>query len=146
MAMSLMATGLFVYGYFKYGTVYAAFQQVKKGNFKKAEKLISMIKNPENLDKSQKGYYHFIKGLIASEKEEWEPSLLELTKALKIGLRTENDTSIVLLNLANVEFERRNYQNAEEFINKGRKYNLKPFVKSEMDKLMEKLNQFSRIP
>lgn len=33
MSMMIIAGGLFIYGYFKYGTVYAAFQQLKKENF-----------------------------------------------------------------------------------------------------------------
>jgi len=54
MSMMLIAAGLFVYGYFKYGTVYAAFQHMKKDNIKKAEELISKIKNPDILSKGQK--------------------------------------------------------------------------------------------
>ncbi|AXT50402.1 hypothetical protein D1818_06005 [Aquimarina sp. BL5] len=136
----LLAAFLFIYGYFKYGTVYTAFRQLKKGNFKKAEELITKTKNPDKLSKGQKSYYHFTKGIIASEKKEWEDSFSELTKALNIGLRTQNDTSIVLLNLANIEFERENFDNAMEFIVKGNKYELKPLVKTEMNKLMEKIN------
>ncbi|TVZ15593.1 tetratricopeptide repeat protein [Maribacter sp. MAR_2009_72] len=140
MALSLFGAVLFVYGYFKYGTVYAAFQQLKKENYDKAEKLISKIKNPEQLSKSQKGYFHFTNGIIASEKEEWDYSLSELLKALKIGLRTENDKSIVLLNLANVEFEKKNYDKATEYIKEVRKIDLKPLVKSETDTIEQKIN------
>ncbi|MFY7712403.1 hypothetical protein ACOSQB_17450, partial [Tenacibaculum sp. MEBiC07804] len=51
MSIMLIAGGLFIYGYFKYGTVYAAFQQIKKDNVEKAEELISKIKNPDKLTK-----------------------------------------------------------------------------------------------
>ena len=141
MTWILIAAGLFVYGYFKYGTVYIAFNQIKKGEYKKAEKLIAKIKNPNTLSKAHKSYYHFTKGLIASEKEEWESSATQLTKALNIGLRTKNDTSIVLLNLAIVEFERNNFEKAKELLEKMKEYDLKPLIKTEMDKLTDKIDK-----
>ena len=136
----MLAAGLFVYGYFKYGTVYAAFQQLKKENIDKAEKLISKIRNPHNLSKQQKGYYYFTTGIIASEKNEFDLAKSELTKALEIGLRTKNDTSIVLLNLANIEYERKELFSANEYLSRLKNYELKPLMKSEMDKLTEKIN------
>ncbi|MGY3793746.1 hypothetical protein [uncultured Aquimarina sp.] len=138
--LTILAAGLFGYGYFRYGTVYAAFQQLKKENTNKAEKLISKVRNPNNLSKQQKSYYHFTTGIIASEKNEFDVAKSELTKALEIGLRTKNDTSIVLLNLANIEYERKELSSAKEYLNKLKDYELKPLVKSEMDKLTEKIN------
>lgn len=136
----ILAAGLFVYGYFKYGTVYAAFQQLKKENFNKAEKLISKIKNPNNLSKQQKSYYHFTTGIIASEKKQFDFAKSELMKALEIGLRTENDTSIVLLNLVNIEYECAEFSSAKGYLNKLKNYELKSLVKLEMEKLAEKIN------
>jgi tetratricopeptide (TPR) repeat protein len=140
MSMMLIAGGLFIYGYFKYGTVYAAFQQMKKDNKKKAEELISKIKNPEKLTKGHKSYYYFTTGIIALEKKEFEKSHSDLTQALNIGLRTENDKSIVLLNLANIELLKKNYTEANEFIKKARELNLKPLVKSEANRIENEIN------
>ena len=139
-AFTILAAGLFGYGYFKYGTVFAAFQQLKKENFDKAEKLISKIKNPNNLSKQQKSYYHFTTGIIASEKNKYDLAKSELVKALEIGLRTKNDTSIVLLNLADIEYERAEFFSAKEYLIELRNYELKPLVKAEMDNLAEKIN------
>ena len=47
--LTMLAAGLFGYGYFKYGTVYAAFQQLKKENVDKAEKLISKVRKSKQL-------------------------------------------------------------------------------------------------
>ncbi|WP_324024897.1 hypothetical protein QSV08_16960 [Maribacter sp. BPC-D8] len=140
MAMTILAAGLFAYGYFQYGTVYAAFNQLKKNNFKKAEKLIAKVKNPRYLAKSHKSYYHFTKGIIAFENGDCDYGYSELTKALEIGLRTKNDTSIVLLNLAEIEFERKKLKEAEAFLKQLKEFKLKPLVKVEVDKLIEKIN------
>jgi predicted negative regulator of RcsB-dependent stress response len=140
MSMMLISGGLFIYGYFKYGTVYVAFQQIKKDNVKKAEQLISKIKNPEKLTKGHKSYYYFTTGIIALEKKNFEKSHSDLAKALNIGLRTENDKSIVLLNLANIEFLRKDYNKATEYIKKVRQLNLKPLVESETNRIEKEIN------
>ncbi|WCO03604.1 tetratricopeptide repeat protein [Psychroserpens ponticola] len=140
MSMMLLAAGLIIYGHYRYGTVYIAFQELKKENYDKAEKLISKIKNPDLLSKGQKSYYHFTQGAIASNNDEWEKSYSEWSKAIEIGLRTENDTSIALLNLANVELERKNFDKANDFIAKVRELNLKPLVKSETDRIQNEIN------
>ena len=140
MSMMLIAGGLFIYGYFKYGTVYAAFQQMKKENIKKAEELISEIKNPEKLTKGHKSYYYFTTGIIALEKKEFEKSHSDLTQALNIGLRTENDKSIVLLNLANIELLEKNYNEANEYIKRVRELDLKPLVESETNRIEKEIN------
>jgi len=140
MSMSLLAAGLFIYGYFKYGTVYTAFEQLKKENFKKAEELISKVKNPEKLSKGHKSYYYLTTGIIALEKSEFEKSYSELIKALSIGLRTENDKSIALLNLANLELKRKNFTQATEFIERVRELNLKPLVESETNRIEKEIN------
>ncbi|WP_298511609.1 hypothetical protein [uncultured Kordia sp.] len=138
--ITLFSSLLFIYGYYRYGTVYIAFNEIKKGRFDKAEKLISTIKNPAHLSKSHKSYYHYTLGYIFSNKQEWEKSYSEFNKALEIGLRTKNDTSIVLLNLANTSFEQKKIKEAKEFIAKTRTYNLKPMIASEVAKLEKEIN------
>lgn len=102
----LLAVGLIVWGYFKNGTVYLAFKQLKKDNHEKAEKLLLKIKYPNLLTKSQKSYYHFIKGFIELHKDNLDVGCKELTQALEIGLRTENDTLIATRTLAAIKLER----------------------------------------
>ncbi|WP_121668012.1 tetratricopeptide repeat protein [Mesonia aquimarina] len=139
MSMMLVACGLFIYGYFKYGTIYAAFQQIKKNNIKKAEKLISKVKNPNKLTKREKSYYYFTTGIIALEKKKFEKSHSDLTQALDIGLRTENDKSIVLLNLANIELLREDHNKAIEYIKILKQLKLKPIVELETNRIEKEI-------
>src|SRR5690606_16410225 len=144
MSLALIGAGFFIYGYFKYGTVYVAFQQLKKDNLRKAEELISTIKNPKILSKGQKSYYYFTTGIIALEKKEFDKSHSDLTLALEIGLRTENDKSIVLLNLANIEFLRKNYDKSIEYIRKVRQFKLNPLVESETNRIEEEIKNVAQ--
>ncbi|WP_196889813.1 hypothetical protein [Aureivirga sp. CE67] len=138
--MMFISCGLIIYGYFKYGTVYAAFQYVKNDNFKKAEELISKIKNPDKLTKGHKSYYYFTTGIIALNKNDFHKSHSDLTQALNLGLRIKNDKSIVLLNLAIVEFYRKDYEKATEYIKEIRLLKLKPLVKSETNRIEKEIN------
>ena len=140
-AMLAFAVVLLIYGHYKYGTVYAAFQQLRKQNYKKAEKLLSKIKDPEKLRKSHKSYYHFTKGFIDLDKQELDASFSELSKALNIGLRTQNDTAIVLLNLGAIEFERKNYKKAKEYALQSKEFDVKPIVTTEIEKLLKQIQE-----
>jgi len=141
MSMMLGAAILIFFGHYRYGTVYEAFQYLKKENYVKAEKLINQIYKPEWLAKGQKSYFHFTKGVIATQKDNLDLGFSELSKALELGLRTENDTSIVLLNLANIELERKNMSSARGFITKVRSLNLKPGVLSEANRIDNEINE-----
>lgn len=136
----IIAAALLIYGHFKYGTVYAAFQHLRKENYKKAEALLIKIKNPEKLSKNSKSYYHFTKGFIHLDKGDIDASFSELNKALQIGLRTKNDTAIVLLNLGAIEFERKNYKKAKEYTLQSKEFDSKPLVKTEIEKLLKQIH------
>jgi len=138
--MVMVAIGLIVWGYYKNGTVFIAFQQLKKEDFQKAEQLLSKIKNPNLLKKSQKSYYHFTKGFIELNKQNIDNSYIEFKNALELGLRTENDTSIVTLNLASIELERKKYEKAKTYLDQTKKLNHKLELNSEIERIEKEIN------
>lgn len=136
----LVAVGLIIWGYFKNGTVYIAFKKLKNEDYQKAEELLLKIKNPNLLKKSQKSYYHFIKGYIELNKQNLETSFIELTKAINIGLRTDNDTSIVTMNLAKIELERNNFKEAMTYLEKTKSLNHKIELNPEIKRIENEIN------
>lgn len=138
--MALAGVGLVIWGYFKNGTVYLAFQQLKKENYDKAEQLLDKISKPELLKKSQKSYYHFTKGFIELNKQNIDSAFKELNSALDIGLRTQNDSSIVTLNLASIELDRNNLQEAKTFLERTKALNHKPELNSEIERIEAEIN------
>lgn len=140
MYLVLAAVGLLIWGYFNDGTVYIACQQLKRENYEKAEKLLSKIKNPDHLQKSQKSYYHFTKGFIELNKQNLAESFNQFTAALELGLRTENDTSIVTLTLASIELERKNFDEARKYLIKTKDIKHKPELKPEIERIETELN------
>ncbi len=138
--MVLGAIGLIVWGYFKNRTVYLAFQQLKRENYEKAEQLLGKVPNPELLKKSQKSYYHFTKGFIELNKQNLDVAYENLNSALSLGLRTQNDTSIVTLNLASLELERKNLDEARSFLIRTKELNHKPELSAEIERIEAELN------
>lgn len=138
--MVLIGVGLIVWGYFKNGTVYMAFQQLRKENYGKAETLLMKTRYPELLKRSQKSYYHFTKGFIELNKQNNDLAYDELKTALDLGLRTQNDTSIVTLKLASLELGRRNLKEAENFISRTKDLNHKPELNIEIERIEAEIN------
>jgi hypothetical protein len=133
--MVLLGAGLIVSGYFRNGTVFLAFQQLKKENYEKAEQLLGKVFNPDLLKKSQKSYYYFTKGFIDLNKKNRDASYGELIHALKLGLRTENDTSIVTVTLAGIELERGNIGQARNYLRQTKSLKHKPELGSEIERI-----------
>lgn len=133
--MVLIGVGLVVWGYFKNGTVYMAFQQLRKGNYGKAEQLLKKTTYPGLLKRSQKSYYHFTKGFIELHKQNNDLAYDELKTALDLGLRTQNDTSIVTLNLASLELERGNLKEAANYISQTKDLNPKRELNIEIERI-----------
>lgn len=138
--VALGGVGLIIWGYFKSGTVYLAFQQLKKENYAKAEALLSRTRNPAYLQRSQKSYYYFVKGFIELRKEHYDTAYTDLQAALTLGMRTQNDMSIVILNLAYIELERDNLTGAKNFLERTKVLDHKPEVTTEIRRLEEKIH------
>ncbi len=126
---------MLIWGHFKHGTVYLAFRHLKKKNFQKAEQLLSKIKNPELLDKSQKGYFYMSMGFIELHKQNLDEGNQNLTKALEIGLRTENDQALVNLQLAGISYQKGNFQKATHFLEQAKSCQHKPLIAQEIQRL-----------
>lgn len=138
--MGLVAILALIWGYFKSGTVYLSFKYLSNGDYGKAEDRLKQTKNPEWLSKTQKSYYHFCWGFILANKQELSKSVEQFLLALQLGLRTENDKTIVLHQLAEIEFAQKNYSRSQDYLNQAKQLEYKPLVKSEIDKLQKQLD------
>lgn len=130
-----LGAGLLLLAHFKFGSVYSAFRHLQKGDFEKADNMISQIRRPEWLAKSTKGYYYLVKGLIAMNDKEFDTSKLLLRKALEHRLRTDNDQGLVLLNMAHISFVQNKPNEAEVYLKEGKKLKINPFLKKKMEEL-----------
>src|SRR5579859_329588 len=138
--ITLFGVALIIWGYFKNGTVYLAWQKIKKQDFAKAEKILLQTKYPHFLKKEQRGFYHFTKGLVEASKNNSENARRNFMEALKFGVRTENNVAIINLNLAEIEAERGNINEAKLHLQKMRSMKYNPSWESEITKIENKIN------
>ena len=71
---------------------------------------------PNWLLKYYRSYYYQVEGFIKIQQKKTEEGEALLLKAREMGLPTENDKATVALQLANLSFNKRNFQKASAYI------------------------------
>lgn len=140
LGFSFTAAAFFlIYGYFRYGNVWLAFQNLMKGHNIKAEKLINSVKYPNLLSTQQKAYYFFVKGVLEQDKNNWDEAEIYYLKALEEGLHTSNNAAIANLNLAIIYHQKGLLDSANLSLRNAIELPHKTEVETEIQKLRLKL-------
>jgi hypothetical protein len=122
--------------HFLFGNIWAAFSKLRKGKIQEAENLINQIKRPDFLAKKPRAYYHFIKGMIALQREELKEGETQLVQALERGLRTPNDNALTALNIAHIYFKQNKLQDCRTYLKKSKAFNSNDLmIKQKIDEL-----------
>ena len=128
--------------HFLFGTVWAAFSQLKRGNLLKAEKLLNQIKQPALLAKRPRAYFHFTRGLIALQKKQLPDGDLHFKKAVELGLRNDTDKALASLNLAHIAYLRTHFESAREYLQKAKSFETSDLmIKENVTKLEKALSK-----
>ena len=126
--------------HFIFGTVWAAFSELKKGNIDKADHLFDKIKRPDFLTKQHRAYYHFGKGMIALQRKQLPEGDKHLKEALSIGLRTDKDMALANLNLAHINFLQKKPTEATNFLQKAKTFKTNDlFLKQNIEEMEKAL-------
>ncbi len=128
-----------VIGYYRSGTVWLAYQQLRRQNYNKAITYLNLTKYPDKLAKSQKGYYYFIRGFVAMEEEQFEQAKNEFQQALEAGLRTQNDEAIAYLQLTDISLIYEDKTQAQDYLNTIKTLKYKPSLEEALDQIKEKM-------
>ncbi len=114
--------GFFVLFHFKNEMNLLAFYFVRKNNFPKAEAILSKVKHPERMIKSQEAYFYFLSGLAESQKQQRNSKAEKfLKKALSTGLRMTNDQAMAKLNLSGIYLSQRNKKLSSYYLKETKK-------------------------
>jgi tetratricopeptide (TPR) repeat protein len=143
MAVSLLFIVLLIWGYFKEGTVIMAAKSFHKKDYVKSESLLLQISHPGWLSKKRRGFYEFIMGGIALQKQDYTNAEIHYELAAQYPLRTANDHVAALVHVANISIRQGNYDKAEAYIqlaNKNRD-NITAKMKEVITKLEHELKQ-----
>lgn len=108
----VLLTGLVVLSLFRHELILAAFVQVRRGKFESAAKILSRIKHPDQLIKSQEAYYYYLWGLMEAQTKGATKAERYFRKALATGLRMKTDQAVAKLNLAGIAIMKRKKREA----------------------------------
>jgi len=128
---------MLLYGYFRKGSVMLALKQLRKEDYKEAERVIEMNSQPDRLDKKDRAYYLFVKGFVAREKDQYEEAKIYLEEALQGGIKNSNDIAMAVLALADMEMVKNNRKAAKEYFIQIRDLKVKPELMPSIRKMQE---------
>jgi len=143
MAVVLMFIILLIWGFFKEGTVIMAAKSFHKKDYAKTETLLNQISNPSWLSKKRRGFYEFIMGGIALQKQDYTNAEIHYELAAQYPLRTANDHVAALVHVANISIRKGNYDKAEAYLQLANKNydNITAKMKEVITKLEQELKQ-----
>lgn len=134
----IFAALIMVFTYIRYGSITAAFRNMKKNNLEKTKKRLNETIKFDWLSPSYKGYYYWIKAYIETGEENLSNAVNYYEKALEYGLRTNNDTAIIYFQLAILACIGEKYEAAHQLLEKAKE--LKP-----KQLLIEKISELESI-
>jgi len=118
--------------------VFVALRQQK---FDRAERWLARVPRPDLLWKKQEAYFHYLTGLIASQKQDLNKSDKSFRKALALGLRMDYDQAVAKLNLAMISLSRNRRTEAQALISEVKKLDKRQMLKNEIKMVNEALKK-----
>lgn len=119
--VALVFTGLLVIGYFKEGPVILAAKFYHAKNYDKSEALLRQIRKPEWISKKRRGFYEFMLGGIALQKQDFNAAETHFELAAQFPLRSANDHVAALVHVANISLRNNRTDKATAYLELARK-------------------------
>ncbi|MEM6724075.1 MAG: hypothetical protein AAF598_08555 [Bacteroidota bacterium] len=127
--------------HFRFGAVWGAFRQLKIGNIEKAEQLIHHIKRPEWLARRARAYFFLVEGISALHSQDLDTGKEALTKALDMGIRSDTDQGLAMINLAQIYFLEKDYEQSDKWLAKGLKLQADLNLLKRMEEMQKTVHQ-----
>jgi hypothetical protein len=140
-AALIIAVALLAYGYVRYGTVWIAFRALRAGKSKRAETLLDQVLCPDWLRSQDRAYYEFLRGILATEREDWGTARDHFLTALRHNLRTSNNRAMVECALAETLLSAGDPDAAREHLDMARSHDHKPEVELAIRKVEDMLSR-----
>ena len=133
--LAFIIAGLFVLFHFKNERNVMAFYFVRKAKFDKAGGVLSRVKRPEAMIKSQEAYYYYLSGLVESQKNNSSQAEKLFKKALSAGLRTSTDQAVAKLNLSGIYLSRRNKKLSKYYLQEAKKLDKQKMLSAQIKEI-----------
>lgn len=138
-ALMLLFVVLLIWGYFKEGTIILAAKSFHKKDYAKTERLLNQITHPTWLSKKRRGFYEFIMGGVALQKQDYEAAERHYELAARFPLRSANDHVAALVHVANISIRQGDYDKARAYLQQAE--SLKDKITARMKDVILKIEQ-----
>jgi tetratricopeptide (TPR) repeat protein len=125
-------------GYFLLGTVQSAAMMMQTGDFDAANQRLNLTKMPQWLFGPQRAYYFMLKGTMSMQTKDFDTAEKHLEKAQEMGLPTDNEKAMVLLQLASIKAQKNNMQGAIALMKKTKD------LKVTQSEIKEQIKEFDK--
>ncbi|MBE8715504.1 hypothetical protein [Sphingobacterium hungaricum] len=116
--------GYLIWSHFREGTVFLATQAFHQQDYEKTKYLLQEIKNPDQLRKGRRNFYEFMLGNIALKEDRVEEAEYHFQLASRLPWRKDHEKGMVLINLANINLRKKEYDRVEAYLDLARKLKL----------------------
>lgn len=108
--------GYFVWSQYREGSVFLATQAFHKQDYERTRKLLAEIRNPDHLRKGRRNFYEFMQGNIALKENRIEEAEVHFQLASRLPWRRDHEKAMVLINLANINLRKKEYERVSSYI------------------------------
>lgn len=137
----VLLMGLVVLTIFKDERILWAFYHLRKQKPEKAQNVLTKIKRPELLVKSQEAYYYYLTGLVESQLNSLTRAEKYFRKALNMGLRMKHDQAMAKLNLAGICMSKRKKREATTLLAEAKKLDKHKLLSDQIKMLQQQLKR-----
>lgn len=139
---ALAAAALVVlWGHWRYGSVFAAWQALLKEDRDKARRLLAGTPRPTFLARRHRAYFHWVQGLLLAHDRETGAAREHLEQALQGPLRSTSNEALLRAQLAELEIGAGRWSAAESHLRAAHGLRARPAVAAIIDELVKELRE-----
>ena len=127
---------LLVVLYFKNEVLIFAFLSLRKQDFDRTERILKLIA----LVKKQQGFYHYLNGLIQSQKN-LTIAEKHFREALKLGLSMSHDIAMAKLSLAGIMMQKRRKREAQSLLTEAKSFDKHNMLTAQIKLMQEQMKR-----
>lgn len=135
------AAAVVLWGHWRYGSVFAAWQALLREDRDKARRLLAGTPRPTFLARRHRAYYHWVRGLLLAHDGETGAAREHLERALAGPLRSSSNEALLRAQLAELEIGAGRWTAAEHHLRAAHGLRARPGVAAVVDGLVEELRR-----
>jgi len=140
-ALFAAVAAIVVWGHWRYGSVFAAWQALLRDDRDRARRLLAGTPRPRFLARRHRAYYHWVRGLLLTHDGETGAAREHLERALAGPLRSSSNEALLRAQLAELEIGAGRWSAAEHHLRAAHGLRARPGVAEIVDTLVEELQK-----